>query len=119
MLYAEFLNAVIDRGGEAARADYTRADQANKLKGSLGGFEACRGLDPPELLGLLAKSRATSSEEALGDTDVDKYWELRCFELEVEWVCNCVSAMLVNEGKEPIVPPTSRGVLAAAQIIGV
>ena len=37
------------------------------------------------------------------------YWYARCFALEVEWVCNVVSAMLMNEGRPTIVTPTARG----------
>lgn len=116
MDYATFLTAVIDEGIMAARRDYLRPDQEEKLRGSIAGFEACRGLSPLELSDLLDASK-TSSEDARrsrGD-----FWWYRCYELEVKWVCNVVSAMLHNEGKPMIVNPTARGSMTAANILGV
>ena len=53
-----------------------------------------------------------------GLTDIERYWRVRCFALEVEWTCNVVSAALVNQGLgEAIVPPTARGVMQAARIL--
>lgn len=38
----------------------------------------------------------------------DTYWFKRCYELEIGWVCNVVSALLVHQGRDPIVPVTAR-----------
>lgn len=116
MNYSEFLSRIIDDGIKAAEADYK--DEL-KLKGAKAGFEACRGLQPDQLVGLLKDSelhtRVKRSECS------DDYWYWRCFELEVEWVVNCLSAILVNEGKRPLLPylPTARAMMKAVEVVGV
>src|SRR4051812_25251855 len=108
--YHDFLNRVIDDGIKAARADYTREDQKMELNGSVAGFEACRDKDPA-LLGLLMEQSIERTHHARINQSPD-YWYHRCYELEVEWVCNVVSAMIVNEFKvdSPWYNlPTSRG----------
>jgi hypothetical protein len=123
MRFEEFLERVIDDGIEAAKADYTEPAQASKLDGSIAGFEACRGKDMLGL-GLLLKEAHEKTREAFRDVhegriDSDVYWFNQCYELEVEWVCNCASACLANQGLPVIVPPTCRGVMKAAEILGV
>lgn len=113
--YSDFLTRVIDDGIAAATLDYN--DKPNNLKGAVAGFEACRNKDPVVLAQILADAR-TKTHEAYRD-GVDNYWEIRCFEAEIEWTCNCVSAMLMNQGLTTIVPPTARGVMKAAEILGV
>lgn len=118
MDWNSFTNKIIDDGIAAARESYARPEQASKLAGAIAGFEACRGRTPAELAEIL--------EEANKDCDLARegqaarpYWYYRCFANEVEWVCNCVSAALANEGLPTIVPPTARGVLKAAEVLGV
>jgi len=122
MHFSEFLNRVIDDGIAAAREDYAKPAQKRKLEGSIAGFEACRNVRPlhahQDLTELLDAARTSTHAASLGDERED-YWWFRCYELEVEWICNCVSAVLINEGKPPIITPTARGVLKAADIIGV
>lgn len=115
MTYLDFLTKIIDDGIAAARADYK--DDAEKREGAIAGFEACRDKTPPELLQALEAARAATA--AAYRTQDLTYWATRCFEAEVEWVCNCVSAMLFNERKPIIVPPTARGVLKAAEVLGI
>jgi len=115
MPYYEFLTSVIADGIAAAMADYKA--QPDKLKGSVAGFEACKGKDPGTLLTVLHEARRRT-HQAYAD-QAENYWEIRCFEAEVEWTCNCVSAMLSNEGLPTIVTPTARGVFKAAEILGV
>lgn len=116
MTYDEFLVRVIDEGIAAARRDY--ADDAPRREGAVAGFEACRGRQPAELGALLIQAESQAGRAHWGESS-ERYWYLRCFALEVEWVCNVVSAILVNEGRDPIVPPTCRGVRRAAKIAGV
>lgn len=111
----EFLTKIIDDGIAAARKDY--ADSPEKLKGSVAGFEACRGRDPAGLMEL--RSQAAEATARAFRERVNNYWEIRCYEAEVEWTCNVVSAALVNQGQEPIYPPTARGLMKAAEILGV
>jgi len=126
MTYNDFLAQVIREGIMAAAMEYNQPAQVHKLQGSLEGFESCYE-KPPEELGvelLLAneaadrffwnRDDATDKEENL-----QQYWRFRCKALEIEYVCNVVSAMLMNEGLPTIIQPTSRGVRRAAEIIGV
>lgn len=113
-----FVTKIIDDGIAAARADY--AHDAAKMKGAVAGFEACRNKDPLQLRNLLSDARRKAGALYFVEEEkLDAYWEARCFELEVEWVCNVVSAALVNRGDPPILQPTARGVMKAAEILGV
>ena len=57
MNYSEFLDRIIDEGKAAAIADYTKPRDADRLKGALEGFEACRGKLPHELKEVLDQVR--------------------------------------------------------------
>jgi hypothetical protein len=48
MTFDEVLNNVINDGIEGAKRDYANGSQ--KLKGSVEGFEACRGKNIKELI---------------------------------------------------------------------
>lgn len=115
VFYDQFLERVISDGIKAARRDY--ADDPMKRDGAVAGFEACRGKSPHDLKVLL-KSAAEQVEAAFVN-EHSRYWYFRCFEAEVEWTCNVVSAALCNQGLEPIIHPTARGFMAAANIVGV
>ena len=117
MGYLEFLERVIDDGLAAAKIEY--ANDPPKLHGAIAGFEMCREMSPAMLAQVLTAARQIRGEKRAGSDPLDAYWKSRCAELEVEWVCNVVSAALVNEGREPIVPPTARGTMKAAEILGV
>lgn len=118
MNYVEFLNGVIDGGIAAATRDYSKPHQQSVLEGSVAGFEACRNLAPHQLKELLVNMRDAYSRACGDRAEVDAYWRLRGIAAEIEWVCNCVSAMLVNEGFPPIIVPTARGALNAARVLG-
>jgi hypothetical protein len=115
MNYTTFLDRVIDEGIEAAKRDYR--EKPDKLKGAVEGFEACRGKSTPELGALLVLSRKKSEEAR--DSRATNYWEVRCFEAEVEWVCNVISSAMQNQGLPTIITPTVRGYAKAASILGV
>jgi hypothetical protein len=116
--YERFLSQVIEEGMEAAKKDYTRPEQQASLHGALAGFEVCRGKAPSELYVLMIEAMKTSwSSRAEEADDPDTHWFKRCYTLEIEWVCNVVSAMMLNEGLEPIVVPSARGVLKADNIL--
>lgn len=119
-----FLDRVVGDGIAAAQRDYAKPRDERKLAGSVAGFEACRNRSPEQLSALLNEAhldtrRAFNEAHASDDRKVADYWYWRCRELEIEWVCNCVSAILMNEGLPVIVPPTYRGVMKAAEIVGV
>jgi hypothetical protein len=111
MNYEQFLARVINDGIEGAKEDY----QDHKLEGAIAGFEACRSKTPAELAALLGE--ASQQVQELFGGDLKDYWRAVCYRGEVEWVCNCVSAMLANDGHSPIVIPTARGVLNTARIL--
>lgn len=117
MLLVDALNQIVDEGIEAARADYTKPRQKHKLEGAIKGFEDCRGKDPAGLAVLRIEANA-DAQKWYGE-NVETYWYWRCRALEVEWVCNVLSAILANEGRDTIVPPTCRGVMKASEIVGV
>lgn len=113
-----FIDKVIEHGIVAAKADYTRPDEKRSLEGAIRGFEDCRGKSPAELRELLQEANQAASKRMFAE-DVTDYWYYRCRALEVEWVCNCVSAILINESQTPLTGflPTCRGVMKAAEIL--
>jgi len=124
MTYEQFLARIIDDGITAARADYMRPEDAARLRGSVDGFEACRGLLPEQLGWLLGiASRETTDRFRAQAPD---YWYWRSREAEIEWVCNCVSAALLHEGRWPINTyswpicvwlPTLRGIVKTLEVL--
>ena len=116
MEFNTFIGLVIDGGIAGARADYNDGQHHYQLLGSVDGFEACRGKSIPELMVLLhvAGERATQAHRE----QAEDYWYHRCYQAEIEWVCNCVSALLYNQGLQTIVTPTMRGYMRAAEIVG-
>ena len=116
--YWGLLNATIDGGIAAARADYVRPDQADKLRGSVAGFEACREKDRYELVALWSDAGAKANQ-CNGNATIygEGYWYWRCYQLEVEWVLNVLSAALRCSMLSHL--PTARGVMRAAEIVGV
>lgn len=115
MTLKQFTNRVVDAGIDAAREDYKNSPL--KRDGAVAGFEACRDKNVVELLDAL-NAAAAAKHEAF-KSDRERYWYYVCFHAEIEWVCNVVSAVLVNEGREPIITPTARGFTQAAKIIGI
>ncbi len=123
MDYNSALNEIIEQGIEAAKSDYSKSEEKHRLNGSIAGFEACRGLNPQQLKELHDNSRIktwdsfNSANEGLIKSE--DYWYVRCYEAEVEWVCNVISAILINQGLKPIIIPTARGFMQAALVVGV
>jgi hypothetical protein len=115
MEYLKFLERIINDGIEAARKDYANAP--DELKGAVAGFEACRGKQPAELAALHLEAQSRTREAFR--LRVENYWEIRCYDAEIEWVCNCVSAVMLNQGLPVIVNPTARGMMKAAEVVGV
>ena len=122
MTYREFLRRVIDDGIDAAERDY--AEDEAKRKGAVAGFEACRDKLPVELEQLLREANAEERKVMVThskspERNEDRIWSLKTRRAEIEWVCNCVSALLMNEGSTKlIVQPTARAVMHVARIVG-
>jgi predicted RNA-binding Zn-ribbon protein involved in translation (DUF1610 family) len=115
MTFNEVLNDVVNDGLIGVERDY--ANSPDKLKGAIEGFEACRNKDISELQALL--TLASNKTKEARELEADNYWEVRCFEAEVEWVCNSMSAYLVFTGQDlPIgISPTARAVLNIDKIL--
>lgn len=116
MDYSSLLNRIIEDGITAAKRSY--ANDETKREGAVAGFEACRDKQPSELQDLLANARSATLA-ARRIPNPTWYWHCRCYELEIEWTCNVVSAVLMNENLPTIVEPTARALLKAAEILGV
>lgn len=117
MDYNTFLNCTIDEGIKGATADYKDRKDKDHLEGSIAGFEACRNLSPDELRDMF--KTAHEYVDSAYRNRVDNYWYFRCYQLEIEWVLNVVSAMLMREGKSPLLShlPTANGMRQALLII--
>ena len=116
MNYLEFLDKIIEDGKAAARRDYEgHPNKQDMLKGSLDGFEACRGKTPLELKDVLERAHRNAINAM--SANAPNYWRIRAYELEVEGVCNVISTTLVNQGLPPIVHPTARAYLKAASLL--
>jgi hypothetical protein len=118
MDYDGLKNAICDDGETEVREAYVEPKDAVKLNGSLAGFaEARQTISPDDLSALLATAARDCVDAHLRD---DKnYWFWRYRHLQVEWVANVVSAALYNEKKPTIIIPTVRGLMKAADILGV
>lgn len=122
MRYQDFLNIVVDEEIKVVHQDYNvdgmkvlKGSMKAILEGSLAGLEACRDKSPPQLAQLL--DRAGRVQLACFHSTVsDRYWRVNCFFHEVEWVCNVISAALVNQGVQPIVAPTMKAAIVAERI---
>lgn len=138
MNYYEFLNEVIERGIAGAKESYANDENKDRLNGSIAGFEECRGRTPLELYVLYTETVSKMADAMSDQIEFDElkeelsldeigikqekdYWYHRCMNLEIEWVCNCVSAMMINENCPPLFPhlPTARATLLVAEIVGV
>lgn len=124
MTYIEFLHEVIERGIKGASEDPIINKYPKRLQGSIDGFNACRSKTPEQLSALLTEANTKTLNARLDANDKDEahledYWGQRYYAIQIEWVANCVSAMLMNEGKPVIIQPTARAYMNAAEIIGV
>ena len=115
MNYDGFLNQVIEEGIVAAKADYCKPEDVDKLKGSLLGFEECRGKDLTGLAMLLDEARKKTVEKHM--ERAPDYWYWRCREGEIDWVVNVVSALMLATKRTPIMNPTARGYMKMAEIV--
>jgi hypothetical protein len=125
MDYFTALDAIIRRGIEGVNKSF--ADEPHKRDGSIEGFDACRDKTPLDLFDVLdgsrkrtAKAKQASQEKLI---EMKDYWKVRYAEIQVEWVCNCVAVMIVNQGQKSPFPrhvgPTARAAIFVASVVGV
>lgn len=121
----DLLNAICDDAITEIPLAYPRPDQNNKREGAIAAFEDCRGKSDEEIQALLVQAQvhihARTQSKPLHDrqTDIINYWYWRMYELQVEWVLNVLSAARAANGLVPLTAYTARGVLKAADILGV
>ena len=112
MGYETFLDRIVDYGIVAATADYK---EGPKLSGSIKGFEACRNKTPEQIVDewSMASGKIQQFREA---PELDNYWYWNCYQLEIEWVLNCLSVFL----NKPLLGhlPTARGAMKAYEVLG-
>lgn len=122
MQYIDFLNRIIDDAIAGVNKDYSTEADKQKREASLRGLEICRDKDPQELYEIYCEALEYVNSAAIGDvSDRSEYWWFRHYQLEIEWVCNVVSAAIMGSGYRPILDhqPTARGYMKAAEILGV
>jgi len=123
MLLIDAINKIIDEGIEGACRDYSEPRNKSKREGSVKGFEDCRGKSPAEIEALLLAASEASQRAFIdvneGRMTSDEYWYWRCRTIEIEWVTNVLSHIMVAQGWAPIGIMTAKGGLQAARIIGV
>ena len=122
MDYGAFLTRIIEDGIAEVREAYAGSEPRNVAKraGAIEGFDACRGKTPAEIAALMQETTQAASR-LVGTDDIDGYWQVRYKALQVEWVANCVSAVLMNQGHPPLAShlPTCRAAMKAAEVVGV
>jgi len=126
MNWDEFLTRVVDDGIASVKSDEHIAKYPKRLAGSIQGFESCRGKTYDQLAQLLVEAnrkghnvRCDQEGDKSGAYDIEDYWEARYVAIQIEWVCNTVSAAVAQQGQPPLVMTTARGVMNAARILGV
>ena len=77
----------------------------------------CRNKTPVELSNLLRDAQRKSQDACNEQIPTDDYWRIRSREMEIEWVCNVVSAAMRANGSLPIIEPTARGMMQASRIL--
>lgn len=118
MDYKGLVNAICDDGETEVSRTYTRPEQQEKREGCLRGFQEARmTVGAADLKALL--DTAIHDREAARLHDSPHYWFWRCREAQIEWVTNVVSAALMTIQQPVIIQPTARGLMKAADILGV
>jgi hypothetical protein len=117
-----FIEEVCRAGEAGARVSYANPRDAGKLKGALEGFAVSRTATPLTFEALLIEANRKAEQLMVVSPtpeQIDAYWEARCCALEIEWVMNCVSAVLVSAGKRPLAAhlPTARGMMQAKHVM--
>lgn len=118
MNYQEFLRALVEDSVRIITEEWKQMDDPLlhcMLEGGRAGALACRDKSPPELNKLLQRARGVH-RSAFHSTIRSRYWRITYFLHEVEWICNVISFVLVNQDMQPIVRPTIKAAKTAARI---
>lgn len=112
----DFITRIIDDGIVAAKERYSHPNHKLKLDGSIKGFEACRGKTVVQLVRLLDMANLATKDSRENRLPNHRWY--RYYQLQVKWVCVCVSVVLVNEDLIPITCPTRLGFDKTVELIG-
>lgn len=121
--YYEVLDSIINDGIAEISYIMDKPYDKHKLAGAIAGFNACRNREPLELVEIHKETNGYLREMIKGGrTNADEYWWFRYYRLEVEWVCDVISAFYsayLNQGKKSLLPntPTDRAMKKAYSII--
>lgn len=114
MVYDDFLEKIIKDGIIYSEKKYAKNQE--KLMAATLGLDACRNKKPNELLGLLNEARKITQKTNINSK---LYIIVSTYELTIEWVCNCIAAMMIVQKQKPIVQPTMRGFLKMSEVLRV
>jgi len=125
MDYLTALNEIINRGIAAAQRDYMNSP--HRRDAAIAGFESCRNKSPDELEALRKRSELATTAARIKVANEGfsshEYWKIRTFEAEIEWTCNCISVILMNQKAPSPFPrsigPTARAATTVADFVGV
>ncbi len=122
MLVRDFLLMLIDDALEDARFRHLQTPgELLEFQGSCCALSECSsrmmGDEMPRRLASLLENARADSARALEEDHPDKqYWFAR--EVQVEWISEVVSVILLQNRLQVIVPPTKGAAMAAARIVG-
>jgi hypothetical protein len=122
--HEQLLDRLISDGIAEVRAAYAAPADHHLRDGAVSGFEACRGKTPLELVALWTTTREENHQIRTAcqrhQRDSQDYWQSRYKEFQIEFVCNVISAGLINNGQVPLLAhlPTIRGARKYAEIVG-
>jgi hypothetical protein len=120
MTLQEFIEIIVVDGIVAVTEDYSSEDEKHKLEGAIEGFNLCKGKNPEQILEEWKKTSDERNIAHRNDVGEKEYWKIACKNAEIEWVLNCISAVLMNEGVRPLLSwhPTARAVMKASEVLG-
>ena len=121
MTYRTFVVSIVGEGVDALERAIVDGDKGPREAGALTGYDACVQCESAPELGILLAFARNKHTAVIGEPlpDADQCVFSAGFVGAVEWVCNCVSALLLNEGLQALTRPTSRGILKCAELLGV
>lgn len=110
MRFSQFQERIIDDAIAAAHAAY----QEPRRSGFIAGVESCRNKGFADLADELvaANTAAHAATEAKHPREEDAL----AYRAGVEWVCDCMSVIMKNQGMKPIVEPSKQAWVKAVSL---
>lgn len=116
MRIAEAMHLLIEDGLTEARLGLVREESRMDLRGLMDGYESCRGLEPSDVLDLIARAglSAMKAREAGGG---DKTYEAG-YDRAVRFYASVLSCALSYHGLPTLIAVTFRARTKYAEIVG-